>query len=204
MAVDLETDPLWLEFDGLEESLGGDLSLLERLHKYNKTQAWRRAYCRAVSAYVEGMTSWMARYTLHYYDGVLGHGEKRTLESRLSALERAFHAFDLFCDTAGATTPLKRNGKNFAPLRAMIRVRNRLTHPSQTSDVLVGDNDLVVIVAARDAIVSLIDESLLRCKRALLKRCDRMRTAFKRYHGCLPDEASAEATPQMTQDTLTF
>ena len=105
-----EQEGIWDEFDTLERELGSDVRFFWRTERHQASQHWRRAYCRAVSSYFEAMTLWMGRYTiLFYHPGQLGDGERQTLESRLSALERAFHALDLFTDTTGAESPLQRN-----------------------------------------------------------------------------------------------
>jgi hypothetical protein len=106
MSAHLEEEAIWNEFDALQRELGSDVRFFWRTRRHQASQHWRRAYCRAVSAYFESITSWMARYTVFsYYPGQLGDDERQTLEARLSALERASHALDLFTNTAGAQTP---------------------------------------------------------------------------------------------------
>ncbi len=166
-----DPEPIWADFDAVHEELLGDLLVFRRTRSHERRQWWRRAYCRAISAYLEAVTCWMSRYTIHlYHPGMLGDGERQTLEARLPAVERAFHAFDLFTDTSGARTPLKRGSAEWVSLVRMIRLRNRITHPKSSDDVVLSDDDLATIDTAAETVFSLVGESLDRCSRALLKR----------------------------------
>lgn len=106
MTSPADEELIWREFDTLQSELGGDMLFFFHTKCHQKSQHWRRAFCRALAAYSEAMTAWMARYTiLSYYPGELGEDERQTLEARLSALQRAFHAIDLFTNIAGRVTP---------------------------------------------------------------------------------------------------
>ena len=164
---------IWSEFDALDRELGEDLAFFYRARRYRSRQLWRRAYCRAVSAYFEAMTSWMARYTiLFYHPAQLGDDERQSLEARVAARERAFRALDLFTNTAGAQSPLERGSSNWIVLSRMIQIRNRLVHPNRSSDVLVSDDELQCIERAARVVQYLVSESLRRSSCALLKSFD--------------------------------
>jgi hypothetical protein len=179
MVDQIDDTRIWDEFDALERELGGDIVFFRRTRHHSRSPHWRRAYCRALSAYFEAMTSWMGRYTILFYPpGQLGDGERQTLEARLSASERAFHAIDLFTDTAGARSPLERGSSQWTALIRFIAIRNRLVHPKCHSDVLVSDDDLRWIERADEVIHYLIVESLGRCSRALCKRLDEVQRVW--------------------------
>lgn len=168
-----DLDPLWREFDALHNELLRDVLFFRRVRRHEKHQLWRRSYCRAVSAYLEALTSWMSRYVIVvYHPGQLGDGERRTLEARLPALERAFHAFDLFADTAGADTPLLRDSAEWTSLNRMIRVRNRITHPKRSQDVLLTNSDLSAVDQGAETLICLFTALFDRCSRALTKRAN--------------------------------
>jgi hypothetical protein len=115
----------------------------------------------------------MARYTvLLYYPGQLGEDERETLEARLSALERAFHALDLFTDVAGAASPLQRKSLEWNALETMIKIRNRIVHPRFSQDVFITDEELVAIESAANVVADLCSESFRRAGSALLKSHD--------------------------------
>lgn len=166
-------DEIWDEWDLIEEALGGDIALFEEALSREDSPMLRRGFCRGVFAHVEGLAGWMKRYTVLFnHPGVLGDGEKRTLERRDGALFGVFNAFDLFADTAGATTPLKKDSKEWEILQRAIRIRNRITHPASAKDVTIADSDLAEVRAARELILELIGTVLVESGEALLQRAD--------------------------------
>ena len=185
--TDLLDDRLWNEFDALEKELGGDLRFFRRTRRHRGNPHWRRAYCRALSAYFEAVTSWMARYIIFFYHpGQLADEERERLEARLSASERAFHTIDLFTDTAGARSPLERGSSQWHALSCFIIIRNRLVHPKRSSDALIGDDDLRCIERADAVVHYLIVESLGRHSRALLKRLDEVQRVWLQRNASNP------------------
>jgi hypothetical protein len=184
MSASLPEKAIWGELDALERELGGDVRYFWRTRRHQTSQHWRRAYCRAVSAYFEAITSWMARYTVMlYHPGQLGDGERRTLESRFSALERAYHALDLFTNTAGAESPLQEESGEWKALADMIRIRNRIVHPRRSQDVLITEDDLSAIERAANVIVRLFSEALRRAADALTQRANELQNEWQRTHG---------------------
>jgi hypothetical protein len=181
-----DIEPIWAEFDALDEELLADLDVYRRMRRRHQArQWWRRAYCRAVSAYFEGVTSWMSRYTVFLcHPGILGDDERQTLEARLPAIIRAFHAFDLFTDTSGARTPFERGSPEWLSLTHMINVRNRITHPKCPKDVILTDDDLIAVDSAAEAMLYLVMESLRGSSRALMKRCREIDEALASRPAC--------------------
>ena len=176
MTLPVEQERIWQEFDALHRELGGDVLFFSPTRRHLKSQHWRRAFCRAVAAYLEAMTAWMARYTiLSYYPGELGDGERQTLEARLSALERTFHAIDLFTNTAGVESPLVRGSADWHVLTTMIRIRNRVVHPKRAEDACLSDDDLCAVYRAARVVRHLFIETLNRSGRALLRRAHALR-----------------------------
>jgi len=209
----LDDDRIWNEFDALEKELGGDLTFFRWTRRHRGNLHWRRAYCRALSAYFEAVTAWMARYTiLFYHPGQLADEERQRLEARLSASERAFHAIDLFTDTAGARSPLERGSSQWHTLSCFINIRNRLVHPKRSTDAVISDDDLRRIERADAVVHYLIVESLGRCSRALLKRWDDVQRVWLQRNASNPAmqptagrfDVSLEATTQPLQLTLAF
>jgi len=170
MASATDEEPIWQQFDGLQHELGGDVLFFFHTQRHEKSQHWRRAFCRAVASYSEAMAAWMARYAI--LSGELGEQEKQTLEARLSALQRAFHAIDLFTNIAGAESPLVRDSAEWQALTAMIRIRNRVMHPRRAEDVRVSDDDLRAVYRAARIFRHLLIETLERSGREILSRRD--------------------------------
>jgi hypothetical protein len=171
-------EALWREFDALQRELGRDVQFFIHTKRHKKSQHWRRAYSRAVAAYLEAITAWMARYVvLEYYPSELSEGERRTLEARLSTLQRAFNSLDLFTNVVGAKSPLVQDSTEWQALAAMIRIRNRVTHPKHAEDVYLSDDDLNAIYRAAQVVHNLLAETLERSGQALLDRFRALREA---------------------------
>ena len=111
----------------------------------------------------------MARETLFNYSAFLGDDERQILLARNSALERAFHAVDLFTNLAGAESPLERSSREWESLSAAITLRNRLAHPKNGADVIVSDEELLGVDRAAFVVQDLVLESFLRSGNAMLK-----------------------------------
>jgi hypothetical protein len=111
-----DQEAIWDEYDNLSKELLKDLAILEGELQRNDTQTSRRCFCRSVLAYIEGISTWMAKCTVHYhYPNVLGEEEKRELERRNGAIRRLYNAFDLYTDTSGAITPFKQGSNEWDP-----------------------------------------------------------------------------------------
>jgi hypothetical protein len=164
-------ESLSIEFDELFRELNKELLFFHRTKRHRSNQHWRRAYCRTVCAYFEAVTSWMARYTISlFHPGQLGDDERDTLEARLSALKRGFHALDLFTNTSGAESPLQPDSAEWVSLDCLIKIRNRITHPKRVDDLLLTDDDLAVVERGSDVMHYLFLQSFKRCSRALTKQ----------------------------------
>jgi hypothetical protein len=92
----------------------------------------------------------------------------------------AIHALDLFTDTAGAESPLQRQSTQWISLDRLIKIRNRVTHPKGTDDLLLTDDDLAAVERAADVVLYLFLESLDRNSRALTKRWREFQQALAR------------------------
>jgi len=179
------------EFDELDRELNRELLFFHRTKRHRKSQLWRRAYCRTVCAYFEAVTSWMARYTISlFHPAQLGDDERATLEARLTALKRGFHALDLFTNTSGAESPLQPESAEWVSLDCLIKIRNRITHPKRVDDLLLTDDDLAVVERGADVMLYLFLESFKRCSRALTKRLREFEQALARRKIALPNDAA--------------
>ncbi|MEQ1518918.1 MAG: hypothetical protein ABL931_20765 [Usitatibacteraceae bacterium] len=164
------------EFDALHGELLGDLRFFVKTQGHSHSQHWRRSYCRAVSAYLEAITAWVAKDVLNTFAGwCLGENEAKLLERRLSAIERTFHALDLYADTAGACSALHRGSVEWCALERMIKIRNRLTHPKRAQDIIVSDDDLQAVEMALDVTRAVFVETFRQSAMAQLGMVRRFR-----------------------------
>lgn len=179
--MDPEEDRLCEEWDALYEALETDVLRFERLIETQDCGAWRRSYCRALFALIEGMANWMKRFTIHcYYPGMLSEDEKKELENRRGVLLGLFHALDLHADTSGAETPLIKNSNEWFALQGAIRIRNRVTHPECPSDVNISDVDLSHLRATKRMFLALTSRCFLDSALALGRQADMLQGNWDR------------------------
>jgi hypothetical protein len=176
--METEEDRLFQEWDVLYEALNADVTTLERLIEAEDCNLWRRSYCRAIFALIEATAEWMKRYTICcYYPGELGEKEKKELEMRSGVLLGFFVALDLFADTSGAGTPLKKDSNEWIALHTATKVRNRITHPKSPKDIDISDDDLGQLQATKATFISLVAKCLSDSGLALLHQADALRCA---------------------------
>ena len=182
-------EKIWEEWDVMHDALFGDVHFLEDLLSRSNSGAVRRAYCRAVFAYVEGMAGWMKRYTiLCYCPQIFGADEKQMLLKREGALQNLSKAFDCFTDVAGAETPLREGSPEWKIIKAAIAIRNRITHPAKATDVSISDSDLSQLREVRKLFTELINQCLKESAAALQRRADEAEKVWQSHHDQTDDK----------------
>jgi hypothetical protein len=162
-----------------EDVLVSDLEIICVHLERGDSQFWRRSYCRCLIALFEAVVADLAGHTLQFYDGVLGDGEKRSLRRRFGALARAFDAFDLFTNVAGASTPLICGSEEWLVLEKAIRIRNRITHPVTSDDLEITDLDMAHLRITGGVLLRITIEAHQRVARALSKKSRLIRKRLK-------------------------
>ncbi len=171
-------EQIWKEWDLIEGALGGDVLRHEQALARRDSATLRRAYCRSVFAFAEGIAGWMKRYIiLLYHPSMVSAREKAELERREGALQSIFKALDLFTNVAGAPTPLKKGSREWLVIRSTILIRNRITHPAKACDVVISDADLAALRTVRKIITDLIHRTLIRSGTTLLRQAKKMKAA---------------------------
>ncbi|MEO6473603.1 hypothetical protein [Luteolibacter sp.] len=100
---------------------------------------------------------------------MLSEKEKKTLAGRQGALEGAFNGLDLFMDVGGASTLFKVGTHEWLVLKNAIGIRNRITHPSNSSDLNISNSDLLHLRSTEVVILELFASSLEGAGQALLR-----------------------------------
>lgn len=171
--METEEDKLCRDWDVLQDVLGRDLLLLERLIDTEDCDTFRRSYCRAIFALIDATTEWMKRYTIYFNSpGLLSNDEKKALESRNGALLSVFTAINLFAVTSGAKTSMKKNSKEWGVLHSSIKIRNRITHPKYPKDIEISDADLSHLRSTKEVFISVVTRCLVDSARALINHAE--------------------------------
>lgn len=166
------------ELTGVRGNLLEDVKSSYDLILSNDNQGWRRAYVRAVFASIEGSIFLVKQV-------IFSHVELESID--LSSAERAFlleetyqlddqgnvsikphygirltqnirFVWNLTTRVFGNNEILNVAGSEWNSLQEAIKVRNRITHPKSSTDLLMSDEDLKHTVVAFEWIKSIIDE----------------------------------------------
>jgi hypothetical protein len=86
-----------------------------------------------------------------------------------TAAEQMWDAFDLYADTWGARTPIIRDSKGWNSLQALVKVRNRITHPFTAADLMVHNRELRTAWDADRWVHLMISELFRDCASASLR-----------------------------------
>jgi len=178
--MDSDIDAFYEESRRLDETLLGDLESASKHLGLEDTQFWRRTYCRCLMTAFEGIVQDLKKHTLYFYDAMLGDDEKDVLRKRLGALEGAFHAFDLYTNVAGATTPLERESQEWLILKKAIKIRNRITHPESADDLELSAQDMIHLKATAKVLFDLICTCHEDTGKALKKRGELLLKAWEK------------------------
>lgn len=143
------------------KALHEDVDLAERMWKQQDTQFWRRTFIRSVFALIEGFTYCLKQVALEaskkfrvemsksevallseesYEVNDKGEAETKTAFIQLPGNIR--FVFNMYSRAYGLNYKLKIDDNGWLSFKEALKVRNRLTHPKSTSDVLVSDQDM--------------------------------------------------------------
>lgn len=156
-----EQEELSTEVSGIIHSLSEDLKLCSEEADKTKSQFWRRAYARALFAYIEGLTylkklqayyahkTGKAEYTKAELAVILE--ETYELNSKGEATERTTFnnidknirfAFQVYAQIYGLDFQLDCSDHRWDAFKKAVKIRNRVTHPKRLSDLTITDADM--------------------------------------------------------------
>lgn len=138
-----------------------DVDLAERMWKHQDSQFWRRTFIRSVFALIEGFTYRLKQVALEaskkfrvelsksemalLLEESYEVNEKGQAESKPDFIQLPRNikfAFNMYSRAYGLNYKLKIDDNGWLSFKEALKVRNRLTHPKSTSDVLVSDQDM--------------------------------------------------------------
>jgi hypothetical protein len=144
-----------------------DVDLAERMWKQQDSQFWRRTFIRSVFALIEGFTYCLKQVALEAskkfgielskseiallleesYE-VSDKGQAETKPDFIQLPRNIKFAFNMYSRAYGLNYTLKIDDNGWLSFKEALKVRNRLTHPKSTGDVLVSDQDMLYAESA--------------------------------------------------------
>jgi hypothetical protein len=164
----LDSSSYW-EFGAMLTSLVGDVSMcLERLKKEPDNQSERRTFIRTFFAFVEGTVFRMKQLALELHEAygvdfteaevamlreetydLRENGEVYTQQKFIplkSNIKFAFKAYSRIFPI----WPLKLDERGWEAFRASLEIRNRVTHPKVSANLLISSQDIETLKMAFD------------------------------------------------------
>ena len=143
--------------DLLFEELAADVALLEKQIRLEDAQVWRRSWCRAIFAWIEGeLASAKALRLTHDYWILEEEQELAVRDLRRVAAgthaEKVRTAFLPLVDAAkltvqayaahsGGPNPIAPDDPAWLKLATAVKIRNRVVHPKRHADLHMSDDE---------------------------------------------------------------
>jgi hypothetical protein len=164
------------------------------------TQPLRRAYCRAVFQFVDGVATELkntvAQYESpeligdYYYSEL--KDEKRKIDSNGAVKiikrykgfeENLYFAFDIYGWTTGGEFNIKENPEDWKRFRRCISIRNRVVHPKNRKDLFVSDRDLSEMSQMAEWLKESVCYAHLKSAEANISKAEAICIGWKNKHG---------------------
>jgi hypothetical protein len=186
-------DALSEDHSKLADELLSDLEQVEKELGRNGHQTWRRAWCRALFAFIEGDLAYAKRLRLltDYWildeSAELGlqdtklittrNGGSRHVKAYMPLKDAIRATIDAFAAHSGAQPPVPHDDPGWAKLADCITIRNRVVHPKTFTDLMISDDEMRLLhgvalwyLDAMTLAQQLYASAQLRRLRARLKR----------------------------------
>ncbi len=150
-------DELNNDFLELNNELNNEINLITDLLHENDNSTWRRLYIKSVFSNIDAHLSFMKAHIAKVGDidhlglsaeeeeRIFGKksGTKRNKPKRVTPFkENIFFALELYSQINYAFISLDRQSSEWRNMGTAIEIRNRITHPSRSSDIGVSKSEL--------------------------------------------------------------
>jgi len=138
-----------------------DISLSRKMINKNQKQFWRRTFVRSFFAGVEGINHRIKNVSMLLADILkieLSHAEIALLreetynlnekgdvisaKSKLRTKDNVCFTLKTFARVSNATYEIERNSKEWSSFNEALIIRDRLTHPKSSNDLMISDDEL--------------------------------------------------------------
>lgn len=174
------------------------------------TQPMRRAFCRSVFQFVDGIATDLKEdvyrhespeligddYYLALQDRkiISKEGKEKVIKYRSGFAKNILFAFDIYGWTAGLDLDLRENPKEWNRFLRCITIRNRVVHPKTLEDMEISKSDVIDMLK----MFIWLQETLLNAHeqvaKAWLKQAEAMKSAFNAQQK-VPEDPVTSAKP---------
>jgi hypothetical protein len=181
----MHIDPI----DSAIDELAADVEKAHALLKNDDSQFYRRGYVRALFAYLEGFTYWIRQNAITIDKIILKKGEsidwdRHTLlgeeipsiadngkiqKRKQKASFKGRFAFSVraYAEIVGCTEDIF--GPGWERLLEAVKLRDRLTHPTQSADIIVSDENIRACIDGYHWFASLIVNKFKESAKAMME-----------------------------------
>jgi len=165
--------------------------------KIEDTQFMRRAFCRSVFQFVDGIASDIKAevmkdeapttigdeaYLALQDKKIIGKGDKKKVVKKKSGFAKNIDfAFDIYGWTNGIELNLKKS-KEWQRFQKCIAIRNRVVHPKTLEDMRVSDHDMKDMLKTFTWLREELTSAREKVAIDILNQIDAMRSAFFAQH----------------------
>lgn len=157
----IDPEIFWSEFQNITSVLESDLDEIQSQLTTNDSQFWRRTFCRAFFAYLEGQTHALKQLFLFYdwwtVDPDTEHkirnqkhiqnkdGSTKVIQNYLPLVQNVQLLFKALAVSANIEPIISNNDKSWDLLSKAVNVRNRIVHPKKSEDLIISDDEIQLI-----------------------------------------------------------
>jgi len=197
------------------ECLVDDLVAIQNRIQQDQAVVWRRAFCRALFAMIEGINSWLKQYVVKFWPGIIGDDTKLALQDRKIVTnksgnqnialaykpfaENLYFSFDTFAWTSGSDFCLNRKSEGWVLLNQANIVRNRVVHPKRPDDLNITDAELALLQRTFNCYIEQLLQLFRSSGQALMEETEGLKRAWCKYH---PDQADLADTMDQELEEL--
>jgi hypothetical protein len=150
------------DFNKLIDELNNDINIIEEYLQKHDNQTSRRLYIRTAISIIEGMLSYMkasinasrkfdhtpltaeeSKILNEHYKFIDKNGKIKQRYFRLSFLDNVIFTLELFAYSNYVFTKIDTKDHGWSSLKNLVAIRNRITHPKESRDLLISDNDII-------------------------------------------------------------
>lgn len=187
LAIQMQNDPIDSAIDELASDVEKTFSLLQQ----QDTQFYRRMYVRSLFAYLEGFTYWMRQNVIEIDRVVLRKtgsidwerhlllheefptstdtGKVEKQKQKVSFKNRFAFSMKAYLEIVQCKDNLFSDNR-WPQLQKALKVRDRLTHPKQSNDLVVSDNDMKLCQEGYSWFTDLVVKKSRQSLEAMMKK----------------------------------
>ena len=152
------------DFNAIVKIAAADISMSRKMVEKNQKQFWRRTFVRSLFAGIEGINHRMKHFSMllaNIHEIDLTHAQIAVLreetyslnekgvatssKSKLRTKENLCFTVKTFARVCNSSYQVDRNSEEWASFNEALRIRDRLTHPKSSDDLIISDTELKTV-----------------------------------------------------------